>query len=250
VNQGGNESNKRKKFSYKPDIKAYTEFKQQDQYATWIEDTVAVMRAQGLGELLDPSYVPYPGDETEEFDAKQAFTYMMLQKKVLTLTGKRIVKTYKNDYDAQAVLYSLAQEAMKSTYAVLSGRQLLTKLTSQKFDPRNGKVSAMEFITTFETMVETYNDMQVQPGLQLSDEFQKTLLQASLSQVSVLRAVSDREQEALIRGGAPFDFDQYLSIVKTQAILFDESIMGRRSAHVAEINATEEVSHERTSLTR
>jgi hypothetical protein len=119
----------------------------------------------------------------------------MLKKKVKTLTGPRIVKNYKAEYDAQTVLYELAKEGMKSTYAILSGRQLLSKLTTQKFDPRNGKMSAMEFITRFETMVEQYNEQQEHVGSILSDEFQKALLTASMSTVTVLRPVSDREQE-------------------------------------------------------
>jgi hypothetical protein len=83
---------------------------------------------------------------------------------------------------------------------------MLRKLTSMKYDPRGGKKSAIEFITRFETLADQYNEQQDEPGSQLSDEFKKALLTASVSTVTVLRAVSDREQEALIRGGSPFNF--------------------------------------------
>ena len=119
----------------------------------WIEDTVAVMRAQGLGNLLNPGYVP-PDSEREKFQNQQAFTYMMLKKMVKTPTGKQLVKKYKVDYDAQSVLLELAMEATQSTYAVLSGRDMLRKLTSMKYDPRGGKESAIEFITRFETLAD------------------------------------------------------------------------------------------------
>jgi hypothetical protein len=222
-----------KGFQCKPDLKAYNEFKQPEQYASWIEDTVAVMRAQGLGELLDPTYVPKP-EERKAFLAKQAFTYMMLKKKVRTMTGARIVKNHKASYDAQTALLELAKEGTQSTTAVLAGRVLLSKLTSQKFDPRNGKMTAMEFITKFETMVEEYNDLQEHLGTQLSDEFRKTLLTASVSTVSILRSISDREQESLVRGGRPFAYHEYATILKTQAVLFDEQFAGRRSVNLSD----------------
>jgi hypothetical protein len=221
-----------KRFACKPDLKAYTDFLQPEQYASWIEDTVAVMRAQGLGDLLNPTYVPEP-HERDVFQDKQAFTYMMLMKKVKTPTGKRIVKNYKTTYDAQAVLYELVTEGMQSTYAVLRGRELLRTLTNQKFDPRNGKVSAMEFITRFENMVEQYNEQQEHLGSKLSDELQKNLLASSVSGVTILRAVSDREQESVVRGGFPFDYKAYSIVLKAQAVLFDEQLMGRRSVNIA-----------------
>ena len=221
-----------KPFQCKPDLKAYMDYKQPEEYASWIEDTVAVMRAQGLGELLDPYYTPTV-DERDSFQAKQAFTYMMLKKKVKTLTGTRIVKNYKAEYDAQAVLLELAKEGMQSTYAILAGRQLLSKLTSQKFDPRNGKMSAMEFITRFETMVEQYNDQQEHTGTQLSDDFKKILLASSVSSVTILRSISDREQESLVKGGRVFDYHEYAAILKAQAVLFDEQFAGRRSVNMS-----------------
>jgi hypothetical protein len=223
----------------KPDLGAYTEFKNQEQYATWIEDTGAVMRAQGLGNILNPAYIPLDS-EREKFENQQAFTYMMLKKKVLTLTGRQIVKRYKREYDAQAVLLELAEEGMLSTFAVLSGRELLRKLTSMKFDPRGGKETAMAFITRFETMALQYNKQQEDEDSQLTDTFKKNLLTAGVSTVAILRAVSDREQEALMRGGRPFGFNEYLAILKTAATLYDESAMGRRSVNLTELEFNQE----------
>jgi hypothetical protein len=58
--------------------------------------------------------------------SKLAFTYMMLKKKVLTPTGEQIVANHKITYDAQAVLYELATEAITSTSAVLGSRALFS----------------------------------------------------------------------------------------------------------------------------
>jgi hypothetical protein len=87
--RGGAKSVKR--FTCKPDITQYKEYKDYAGYSKWIDDTVVVMRAQGLGELLNPNYQPTPEDESEFF-TKQAFVYMMLKKKVLIPTGEQILK--------------------------------------------------------------------------------------------------------------------------------------------------------------
>jgi hypothetical protein len=122
-------------FVCKPDLKAYTELKSAESYGKWIEDTVCVLRAQGLGMFLDPNFVPGIQDSVE-WDAKKSFVYMMLLNNVKTLTGMRIVKNHRSTYDAQAFLAELADEHMRSTYAVISGRELLTRITTRCFNPR------------------------------------------------------------------------------------------------------------------
>jgi hypothetical protein len=151
------------------------------------------MHAQGLGELLDPNYQPTPDDEAE-FHTKQAFVYMMLKKKVLIPTGEQILNDYKASYDAQAILAILAEEALTSTLAVLSIRALLNKIVSSRFDPRNACVNAIQFIADFQRKVSVYNEQQPSEALKLNGEIKKSLLQASMSNVSILRAVGEHEQ--------------------------------------------------------
>jgi hypothetical protein len=96
-------------------------------------------------------------------------------------------------------------------------------------------MSAMEFITKFETMVEEYNDQQEHTGTQLSDDFKKILLASSVSNVTILRSISDREQESLVRGGRAFEYHEYASVLKAQAVLFDEQLTGRRSVNMSDL---------------
>jgi hypothetical protein len=182
--------NRKKRFTCKPDIASYKEYKTKAGYSAWIEDTVVVMRAQGLGDLLNPNYLPPVGEE-EDFHAKQAFTYMMLKKKVLTTTGEQIAAHHKPTYDAQPVLYELATEAVSSTSAVLSSRALLQTLVASRFDPHSPGITGIKYITNFQRQVTVYNEQQSRPELALNDELKKTLLQAGVSNVAILQAVCD-----------------------------------------------------------
>jgi hypothetical protein len=102
-------------------LKAFSEYKTLDGYAPWTEDTIAVMRAQGLGEIADPGFKPDPSDPyaIAEFERKQSFVYMMLQKKVLAPTARRVVKTFKRTYYGQGALDALAKQGCKSTEAIV-----------------------------------------------------------------------------------------------------------------------------------
>jgi hypothetical protein len=152
-----------------------------------------------LRDLLNPNYQPTPDDEAEFF-TKQAFMYMMLKKKVLIPTGEQILNDYKASYDAQAVLAVLAEEALTSTSAVLSSRALLNKIVSLRFDPRNARINAIQFIADFQKKVSVYNEQQPSEAMMLNDEIKKSLLQASMSNISILRAVGEHEQDSVIRG--------------------------------------------------
>ena len=233
---------RRAKWVYKPDLTAYSEYKTPEGFPAWIEDTFTVMMAQGLGEITNPHYVPNPYDleELEEFQRKQRFTYMMLSKRVTLPLAKRIVKNHKHELNAQGALAELCKHASSSTQAVLARRRTLEILTKRRYDPKEN-LTASVFITEFETMVEHYNEQQADPGMILNDPMKKSLLQASLSTVTMLRAVSDRESDRMVQNGLPFTFDEYLTVVKSSAALYDEQRVGRRAVHnVALLNPNEE----------
>ena len=66
------------------------------------------------------------------------------------------------------------------------------------------------FIAEFETLVEQYNEQGSEPGMVLTGPMMKSLLQTSLSGVSMLRAVSDRESDRIVQGGSSFTYEEYL----------------------------------------
>ena len=231
----------RRKFTYKPDEKAYNQLKHPADFPKWYEETLATARAQGLADLFNPTFRPniYTPEDAEAWDGKQAFMYMVLQKKVHTPLGKQIVRKARYTWNAQEVIAKLVNDAQTSTHAVLSGRKLLERLTSIRFDPGSGK-SAVGFIVKYQEMVELYNDQQTSPSMQLSEPLVKTLLQSAVSSVTILRATADREHEQIIQGGRAFTFEQYCDALKAVATRYDEPRTGRRSANVANLEYEEE----------
>jgi len=146
---------------------------------------------------------------------------MLLQQKVLTISGKRIIQRYKYSWDANSAMTEIIYDCQHSTHAVLEGRAILGKLTTMRLEPNSSK-SATAFIVIFEQLVERYNDQQTDPGAKLSLILTKTLLQASVSLVWPLQDVSNREAERIATSGTLFTYDEYLSVIKSTATIYDE----------------------------
>ena len=135
-------------------------------FPAWLAHTSNAMRAQGIGELLDSRYTPNSGTETIEFWEKQNSMYFVLATKVLTPTGRRIVKREEATGNAQLVLYHLIAEGRTSTKAVLMGRELFNKIATSSYYPA-GTVTAVEYLAEWERKVEVYNEQQLDPDAQL-----------------------------------------------------------------------------------
>jgi hypothetical protein len=146
---------------------------------------------------VEPDYRPDENDPfaMEDWCSKQAFGYMMLDQRVLTTTGRRIVQSHQFTGDAQRVFRELALEAHTSTQAVLSASDILSKMTTLHYDGRSSK-TAITFITEFEAMLDRYNEQQTDPRMVLTELFQKTLLQNAVADVSMLLDVSNQDKQA------------------------------------------------------
>lgn len=215
-------------------MKAFLTLKADTQFPKWYEDTLATCRAIQLAEIMDPNYRPPDGPMGEVFKQKQAWMYAVFRRIILTTAGKAIVQEHRYDYDAQMVMRKLVYHAKQSTDAVLGNRKMLKVITTIRLDNHWTKPS-IEFITGFDRLLENYNDQQTQSDSVLNDTFKKTLLQAAVSPIGMLRGVSDRESERVVQGGTMFTYEEYLTVLKSTAAIYDEGKGGRDSRRDARL---------------
>jgi hypothetical protein len=223
-----------RKFTIKLDASAYGEYSSPEQYPKWIKNTIATLCSQVMEELLDPMYAPMTPEEERNFRAKQSFAFDVLNKKVLTSTGRAIVESHREYLNAQGVLADLPIEAMDSTQALLMNRKLKAEITVGCFDPRSSKLSAMDYIVELDLKMRTYNEQQSHPDMVIPDIQKKAYLQDALSNVPFLQAVTNREMEKAAQEGKHtfFTYDQYLTAIKGVATTYDQHREGRRSASI------------------
>jgi hypothetical protein len=210
-----------------------------EDWPIWFFRVKNIMVAQGMKEILNPGFSPDPLDPKalDDWEQKLFFTYMMLAERVMGHTSKRIVRENEDTRNGQITLFKLAEQAKTSTEAVLTRRRTMAHLTSQKYDPKMG--SALEFITTFEEMIESHNAQQSEPGLILTGAMKKSFLQTSLANVMMLRAVTDWENDTIVRGGSSFTYEEYLQAAKASAALYDQKSSGHRAVHMSKVKNNE-----------
>ena len=199
------------------------DLKAPEQFSPWIEGTFFTMVAQGLGNIVEATFVPDPmdQDEVEEFQRQQKFTFMMLSKKVTEPIGKWIISNFKQTMDAQSTLAALCIEYTGSTQAILARQRTLETLTNKRYNPRGNQTTTM-FIIEFETMAECYNKQQTDSGMILNGTMKKAMLQAALLSVTILCAVANREAERVVQRGALFMYKEYLMAIKSSVALYDK----------------------------
>jgi hypothetical protein len=116
---------------------------------------------------------------------------------------------------------------------VISGHNLITKLTSLRLDS-SYQTGALSFVTSFEQTMDFYNDHQ-QENMRLSKLMMKALLQSAVSGNAALRALDDREQDHVAQGRAVFTYQEYLDALKTSAAIYDEDQKSGSSVNMMDL---------------
>jgi hypothetical protein len=230
-----------KVFSCKPDATVFPTLKSNAQFQLWYIEVIATARAQGFAEVFIPEYTPDQSDPYAVLDwqAKQAFGYMVLMNKVQTVSGKRIVLDHKLSGDAQAAMMDIIFECEHSNHAILDSREIIQKLSNLRFNPSR---PSLPYVVFFENLVEKYNGQQTDRAAQLTDPLIKSMLQIAIQPVKALNEVTNREGDGIATGGRPYTFSEFLAIVKTTASMDDKRFKNHRSVKLHEIEDVDSIS--------
>ena len=87
----------------KRDTSQFSSLKDEKQWDQWQRSTMAQARAQGIAEVLDPTYKPTTDTGKALFAKKNKIMYAVFERTLLTDTGKTAVRQHEGDSDAQAV---------------------------------------------------------------------------------------------------------------------------------------------------
>ena len=81
----------------KRDPSLFPNLKDEKFHDSWHRSFENQMHAQGLHQVIDPTYNPTTPDEQAVFGLMQTFTYAVLEAKVLTTKGKEIVRQFEQN---------------------------------------------------------------------------------------------------------------------------------------------------------
>ena len=153
----------------KRDISQFPTLKDDSQWDNWNRGLTAQARAQGIADVLDPSYLPTTQETIELFQEQLKFMYAVFEKTLLTDKGKALVRYYQQTFDAQSIYRDLSAYAMQSTKAAMSASNLLSYITTTKLGDGTWKGTTHAFILHWQDQVRKYHDLsshhQLSPDL-------------------------------------------------------------------------------------
>ena len=138
----------------KRDITAFTTFKDKKSWNQWYRSFTAIADAQGLGNVLNPSYKPVTPEEQALFGVLQSYAFAIFTTHLRGPQAAEIVRKYSGSLagpdkgDAQKLHAELVQKMSSGMAAKTTPDQLQTKLTSLRLNNTwNNGINA--FLTHF-----------------------------------------------------------------------------------------------------
>ena len=207
----------------KRDASAYSIFKNERYYNTFIRHFKATAKAQGLNTLMDPNFTP-GSDEYEQqlFQEQQDFLYSVLISSLKTDFSEALVKDHEGD--AQLILELLHEHhTVNSQYSRSEINRITKYLTNIKLDDT--------WRGTNESFLMHYNDQLhlldslVDSDEKLPDNTRVTFLESAVESVPDLRRVkiTDNVLQALLDSTRPISYRSYFDLLKDAAFHLDQA---------------------------
>ena len=207
----------------KRDASAYSIFKNERHYNTFIHHFKATAKAQKMNSLMDPNFTP-GSDEYEQqlFQEQQDFLYSVLISSLKTDFSEALVKDHEGD--AQLILELLHEHHTgKSQYSRAEINRITKYLTNIKLDDT--------WRGTNESFLMHYNDQLrlldslVDSDEKLPDNTRVTFLESAVESVPDLRRVKipDNVLQAQLDSTRPISYRSYFDLLKDAAFHLDQA---------------------------
>jgi hypothetical protein len=174
-------------------------------------------------EILDPDYIPdfYNDPETaEEYNKKNACIHNVLQMRVQTNQGQKIIDEYFHNQDGHGAFNALCQFCERLGHAELRKQEILDRLTSVRTGQfRNAPL--LTFINAVTALMKEYDDLDPDGGM--SEAMKKSIMKNAVSDAPVLHHVANQSKLEVAMGREPLNWYSYLGLLEDAAINQDNT---------------------------
>ena len=207
----------------KRDASAYTIFKNERYYNTFIRHFKATAKAQGLNSLMDPNFTP-GSDEYEQqlFQDQQDFLYSVLISSLKTDFSEALVKDHEGD--AQLIIELLHEHHTGNSQYSRSEINRITKyLTNIKLDD-TCRGTNESFLMHYNDQLRLLDSL-VDSDEKLPDNTRVTFLESAVESVPDLRRVkiTDNVLQAQLDSTRPITYRSYFDLLKDAAFHLDQA---------------------------
>ena len=202
----------------KRDASAYSIFKNERYYNTFICHFKATAKAQGLNSLMDNNFTPGSDEPEQHFQEQQEFLYSVLISSLMTEFSEALFKDHEGD--AQQILELLHEHHTgNAQYSRAEINRITKYLTNIKLDDT--------WRGTNESFLMHYNDQLrlldslVDSGEKLPDNARVTFLESAIESVPDLRCVMITEY--VLGSTRPISYRSYFYLMKDAAFHLDQA---------------------------
>jgi hypothetical protein len=142
-------------------------------------------RAQGLSDVLNPTFNPIGRDQVELFKEKQVYLYTVLESKVLTDAGQAIIRKYEEEANAQKAYGELSEHHQRSTKAMIDSLSILSYIISVRIGNGEYQGTAEGFVLHWQQQVHLYQ-RQVPESDHFSNGQLRTMLENAVAPIKEL----------------------------------------------------------------
>jgi len=215
-------------------MRAYPKLKTIQDFDSWYKDTRALARAHGLDKLFFPNFKPDTSSREAVliFGYKQSFMYATFRVTIKPVELRQFVDRYEPTYDAQQVIKEITFYVRNSTHAFIFTKNMLTQIINTRLSLKTWNKPTYEFIVKMDNLFELYNRQQRTNEMKINPTMKRHYMENSISEVKAFREINDREQERIIMGQGPFDYNQYMIAIKSTASRLDETYMSKNRRDV------------------
>lgn len=212
------------------DQSLFPHLKDEKEWDDWQRRTRTQATAQGLANVLDPTYVPVLHQDIELFHEQNKYMMAVFTTCIQTDFGQGLIRKFEDTHDAQALFMELEHRAKSSTTAILTATQLLSYVTTARLGSDTWNGTTTSFVLHWEEQVrlyDRYSDVQSRFG----SVMKTTLLQNAVNGITDLRQVKLNADQMLQATGHPTSYQHYRDLLLNACARYDVELQtrGRRS---------------------
>ena len=210
----------------KREIAAYPSLKDERYFDGFKRSLFIVAKTHECNEVLDPSYTAgSEPEEQEHFEAKQTFTFSVLNANLQTDMGKTIVRRHMANTDAQAVWRALSEHMRTSSKGASEKRRLTQYVTNTVLDD-NFKGTTEQFVLYFNEQFRQLEEIS-EDSEKLPPTVKLTLLQTAVRSINDHRIVKtlDELQSTIYGHGSStsLSYQTYYDLLINACVRYDKT---------------------------
>jgi hypothetical protein len=227
------------KRSIKRSIDDYVKLKDDNRWKQWHRSLKATARNHGLGNILDPTYVPNNTDDIELFKCQNTFMYSVFEQCLNTTKGRHVVQLFETTANAQAVYAGLLKAYEETLTTNLAATDLRSELVLLRFDD-SWKRGSEAFLLHWQTKVleleqledkavdDTTKRLWLTTTLSTKSHMESCLTQAKITEMTMLGMANFVNNE--------MPWDSFYNLILAHAKLHDHNTptKPRREANLNE----------------